>query len=391
MPADVRKIGGEEGLKGRGPEVEDRTAAQICVQCGAELDEYTGVPGSARRHRHGRCVPFCRECQEAYFDALAKETSPHLAMFYCCIAFDVPFIFRDLPAVSEERDPWAAYLNNIRRTGANRTGESILGFLDGETDILRVFGENLGAGTFKKMVGAERQMQGRRQGSKRQRDDWGEMDGFTQEQYDELDRLYRIQSKPFEAAGIDDLLEYNLREICKNLLRYSVANADGKAKEAKEFLSQAETIKASNLLRKKDEKPVEDLKIDTIVDKLEKKGFMKNGKLLGRDELLSMIPGLRPQYPHSLDAADQMMLCIENTMRRNAGLGSVSELSESMMIDAEAGEFLEEAPEWERDIKKKLELLPMTERRKAVEKKRREAEHAEGIQMEPDGPEMDPA
>ena len=105
---------------------------------------------------------------------------------------------------------------------------------------------------------------------------------------------------------------------------------------------------------------------------------MKNGKLLTLPELLKLIPDMRPQYPHSIDAADQMMLCIENTMRRNAGLGSVSEISESMMIDALPGEFLEEAPDWEKDIKKKLELLPMTERRKMVEKKRKEQENQKG-------------
>ena len=71
-----------------------------------------------------------------------------------------------------------------------------------------------------------------------------------------------------------------------------------------------------------------------------------------------------------------MMLCIENTMRRNAGMGTVSELSESMMIDALPGEFLEDAPEWEKDIKKKLELLPMMERRTRVEKKRTETQEA---------------
>lgn len=369
--------------------METREGPFLCAQCGTELDEYSGLPGSEKRHRANPFVPFCRECQEAYYETLSKETSPHLALFYCCIAFDVPFVFRDLPAIDEEKAPWTAYLDKLRRAGHDRTGEAALGFADGTTDILAVFGENLSSGTFARTVAAERAMQGRRQGSKRQRDDWGELDGFNQEQYDELDRLYKIQSKPFEATGIDDLLEYNLREICKNLLRYSLANAQGKAQDAKRFLDQAETIKASNLLRKKDEKPIEELKIDTIVDKLEKRGFMKNGKLLDLPDLIAMIHNMRPQYPHSLDAADQMMLCIENTMRRNAGLGTVSELSESMMIDPYPDEFAPEAPAWEKDIKKKLELLPMTERRKAVDQKRREAEqNAEGLQVEHGVPEM---
>lgn len=350
--------------------------AQYCVMCGTELNEFSGVFGSEQRHKNQKFIPFCRKCQQEYFDMLAKETTPHLAMFYCCIAFDVPFVFKRLPCLDDEAEPWIAYLNNLRRSAEDRHGKSILGFVDGESDVLQIFGENLTNGTFSKMVSAERALKERKRGSKRQKEDWGEMDGFTQEQYDELDRLYKVQSKPFEATGIDELLEYNLREICKNLLRYSMANAQGKAKDAKQFLDQAETIKASNLMRKRDEKPIEELKVDTIVDKLEKKGFMKNGKLLTLSELLKMIPNMRPQFPHSLDAADQMMLCIENTMRRNAGMGTVSELSESMMIDALPGEFLEDAPEWEKDIKKKLELLPMMERRKMVKKKRTETQEA---------------
>lgn len=352
--------------------MENQERPAFCTKCGEVLDEYSGIIGSERWHHESIFVPYCRNCQEEYYDVLAKETSPHLAMFYCCIAFDIPFSFKDLPSIDDETEPWLRYLDNLRRSGGNRSRNSPLGFTDGETDILRIFGEGLSCGTFGKLVATESSMQTRRKGSKRQRDDWGEMDGFSQEEYDELDRLYKIQSKPFEATGIDELLEYNLREICKNLLRYSIASAQGKAKDAKQFLDQAETIKASNLMRKRDEKPVEDLRIDTIVDKLEKKGFMKNGKLLTLPELLKLIPNMRPQYPHSIDAADQMMFCIENTMRRNAGLGSVSELSESMMIDALPGEFMEEAPEWEKNIKKKLELLPMTERRKIVEKKRSE-------------------
>lgn len=358
--------------------VEKQAKTVSCTKCGEALDEYIGVIGSDRWHGDSAFVPYCRNCQEEYYEALAKETSPHLAIFYCCIAFDLPFSFQDLPPIDDEQEPWLRYVDNIRRSGSNRSGNTILGFMDGETDILRIFGEGLNSGTFGKMIATERSMQTRRKGSKRQRDDWGEMDGFNQEEYDELDRLYKIQSKPFEATGIDELLEYNLREICKNLLRYSIASAQGKAKAAKQFLDQAETIKASNLLRKRDEKPVEELRIDTIVEKLEKKGFMKNGKLLTLPELLKLIPDMRPQYPHSIDAADQMMLCIENTMRRNAGLGSVSEISESMMIDSLPGEFLEEAPDWEKDIKKKLELLPMTERRKMVEKRRKEQENQKG-------------
>lgn len=62
--------------------------AQYCVMCGTELNEFYGVFGSEQRHKNQKFIPFCRKCQQEYFDMLAKETTPHLAMFYCCIAFE---------------------------------------------------------------------------------------------------------------------------------------------------------------------------------------------------------------------------------------------------------------------------------------------------------------
>ena len=84
--------------------------AQYCVMCGTELNEFSGVFGSEQRHKNQKFIPFCRKCQQEYFDMLAKETTPHLAMFYCCIAFDVPFVFKRLPCLDDEAEPWIAYL-----------------------------------------------------------------------------------------------------------------------------------------------------------------------------------------------------------------------------------------------------------------------------------------
>ena len=346
-------------------EEEQETAEICCVNCGAEIDEYSGIRGAREWFRDTRYVPYCKDCQEAYYEELAQKTTPHLALFYCCIAFNVPLYPAEAPFLEDDPEPWITYLSNLRRSGKNKQedGEPNT-FFDGVTDILKLFGGDLKSGEFAKAVSVEKTRMNKQEGTKRQRDDWGTIDGFTKEQFDELDRLYKIQSKPYEAVGIDELLEYNLREICKNMLRYSIASAKGKAADAKKYLEQAETIKASNLMRKKDEKPVEDLRVDTLTDKLEKKGFLKNGKLLALPELIDKVMENRPQYNHSIDAADQMMLCIINTMRKNAGLGTVSELPESMMIDAQPGEFLEEEPPWETDIKRKLEMLPLREQRK---------------------------
>ena len=49
--------------------------------------------------------------QQVRYEALEKVAGESLALFYCCIAFDVPF---DLEAISrdESEDKWLAYLDN---------------------------------------------------------------------------------------------------------------------------------------------------------------------------------------------------------------------------------------------------------------------------------------
>jgi len=342
---------------------QQENAVITCVNCGKELDEFTGVPAAEDWYKDTRFVHYCRDCQEAYFEELSQKTSPHLALFYCCVAFNIPMVPMEIPNMDDVSTPWLAYLENLRRSGRleQDNGEPST-FFDGIVDILKLFGGDLSSGEVAKAIQLEKNIRDTQQGNQRQRKVWGTIDGFTSAQYVELDRLYAIQSKPYEAAGIDAMMEYNLREICKNLLRYSLSNAEGEAAMASAYLKQAEIIKASNLMRKKDEKPVEDLRIDTIVDKLEKKGFLKNGRLLGYSELLKKLQGEHPHYPHSKDAADQMLLCINNTMRKNMGLGIETELPEAMRFDAMPDEFEEEAPQWERDIKAKLGLFPLSDR-----------------------------
>lgn len=349
----------------RGLEMErgNELAVITCVNCGKELDEFVGVQAAEDWYKDTRYVHYCRDCQESYYEELSQKTTPHLALFYCCVAFNIPMIPLEIPNMDDVSAPWLTYLENLRRAGrlVQDDGEPST-FFDGVTDILKLFGGDLSGGDVAKAIQLESSLREKQQGTNRQRKEWGTLDGFTTEEYKELDRLYKIQSKPYEAAGIDAMMDYNLREICKNLLLYSKALAKGGkdgAASAQKYMSIAESIKASNLMRKKDEKPVEDLRIDTLVDKLEKRGFLKNGKLLDYPDLLKELQGEHPHYPHSKDAADQMLLCIQNTMRQNMGLGQQTELPDSMRFTAMPGEFEEEAPQWEQDIKKKLGLFPL--------------------------------
>ena len=92
--------------------------------------------------------------QEVWYETLAKVSSESLALFYCCISFDLPFELEAIPR-DEPSSPWLAYLDNlhIKKLDVGKDGEAY-GFLDGLTDITKIFG-NLKKGEFSKAVDAE--------------------------------------------------------------------------------------------------------------------------------------------------------------------------------------------------------------------------------------------
>ena len=125
--------------------------------------------------------------QQEYYAQLAKKTSESLAYFYCCVKYDVPFA-RDCVPRDEGRDKWLSYLDNlhIKKLDASKSGERY-GFLDGLTDITKIFGEGLKDGEFTRAVYAEKNAQSAKAGTVRQRKDWGT--DYTNEDYAEFDRI----------------------------------------------------------------------------------------------------------------------------------------------------------------------------------------------------------
>lgn len=341
------------------PEIEksEETLVITCCGCGKALDEFSGWQGNPDYYQETRFVHHCRDCMQGYFEDIAKKTSPHMALFYCCVAYNIPFLPDCISGADGTPDTWKEYLDNVRRRGAKDDNDEPLCFLDGMTDILKIFGESgLSSGEFAKNIAAEKNFHSKVPGTKMQRKNWGTIDGYTNEDYKELDRLYQIQSKPLEGS-IDMEMEFNLREICKLLLKYSRFIREGKTLDAQRTMSIIETIKSSNLLRKKDEKPAEAVKIDTLMDQLEKHHMAKGGKLLSREETLKVLQGSRPHYPHSFDVVDQILLLITNTMRKNDGLGELASLPEEMRFTPAPGEFNPKESDKERQRREALGLV----------------------------------
>lgn len=301
--------------------------------------------------------------QQERYDAIARATSDSLALFYCCIAFDRPFDMLAVPKEPDVGEKWIAYLDNLRLKKLDTRRGEPLGFLDGLTDITKIFGEGLSAGEFTKAVGNEKSARNRKVGTAQQRKNWGENSAknpYTSEDYDELDRIYEaLASDLMAAGGVSVKQEFILRDCAKMTLDRDKMRAIGQYDKAAKLNKMVQDNLSSEGLRKRDAKPIDDLRIDGIVDRLEKAGLLKNGKQCSPDEMFEILFHRRPKYSYTKDAAEQILLYIANTTRVNDGLSELPTLPPEMRLRDDLGEFAEEPDEQEKETYKELGIVKM--------------------------------
>lgn len=301
--------------------------------------------------------------QQERYDAIARATSDSLALFYCCIAFDRPFDMLAVPKEPDVGEKWTAYLDNLRLKKLDTRRGEPLGFLDGLTDITKIFGEGLSAGEFTKAVGNEKSARNRKVGTAQQRKNWGENSAknpYTSEDYDELDRIYEaLASDLMAAGGVSVKQEFILRDCAKMTLDRDKMRAIGQYDKAAKLNKMVQDNLSSEGLRKRDAKPIDDLRIDGIVDRLEKAGLLKNGKQCSPDEMFEILFHRRPKYSYTKDAAEQILLYMANTTRANDGLSELPTLPPDMRLRDDLGEFAEEPDEQEKETYKELGIVKM--------------------------------
>lgn len=301
--------------------------------------------------------------QQERYDAIARATSDSLALFYCCIEFDRPFDMLAVPKEPDVGEKWIAYLDNLRLKKLDTRRGEPLGFLDGLTDITRIFGEGLSAGEFTKAVGNEKSARNRKVGTAQQRKNWGENSAknpYTSEDYDELDRIYEaLASDLMAAGGVSVKQEFILRDCAKMTLDRDKMRAIGQYDKAAKLNKMVQDNLSSEGLRKRDAKPIDDLRIDGIVDRLEKAGLLKNGKQCSPDEMFEILFHRRPKYSYTKDAAEQILLYMANTTRVNDGLSELPTLPPDMRLRDDLGEFAEEPDEQEKETYKELGIVKM--------------------------------
>jgi hypothetical protein len=301
--------------------------------------------------------------QQERYDAIARATSDSLALFYCCIEFDRPFDMLAVPKEPDVGEKWIAYLDNLRLKKLDTRRGEPLGFLDGLTDITKIFGEGLTAGEFTKAVGNEKSARNRKVGTAQQRKNWGENSAknpYTSEDYDELDRIYEaLASDLMAAGGVSVKQEFILRDCAKMTLDRDKMRAIGQYDKAAKLNKMVQDNLSSEGLRKRDAKPIDDLRIDGIVDRLEKAGLLKNGKQCSPDEMFEILFHRRPKYSYTKDAAEQILLYMVNTTRVNDGLSELPTLPPDMRLRDDLGEFAEEPDEQEKESYKELGIVKM--------------------------------
>lgn len=285
-------------------------------------------------------------------EAIGSET---LALFCACAAFNVPYIDKYIPR-AKTRSMWTDYKRNLRIKKLDGRG-----FAYGATDIRKLFGEEgVEAEEIPEIVQNEQKKHpnATKTGTQKQVKTWGlgsPEDPFTKEDYDRLDDLFdTYSSRLVEGGGMDVQQEDTLRQVSIMRLKRDkliLAGDKDSTATAKQLDMMIKENLSAEQLRKADAKPVEEVRIDSIINALETWGAVKDGKILSYPDLTEFLLrelgrlGGTPahQYTQTLDAADYELLFIQNCMAQNEDLPKWMELPDNMRFSEEvAHEFTSE-------------------------------------------------
>jgi hypothetical protein len=327
-----------------------------CLVCGDDLTEQN----SFYAETESGLSPYCTKCQQSYFERLQGTNGTHLALYFCCIKYDVPCNPLLLPENVNSEDflqsddakdgVWIYYLRQIEQTKLYEEGAETPNFFDGVTNILRIFGKNFTERDFAKFVQYEQEMIDSLEGTERQRERWG--DSYSQEEYNELDRLYRSLMESYKGWSLNPQQENTLIKVAVLDLKYSNLVDNDKLKDAKEVAALRKMLLEADGLLAKDAKQTEQMKVDSLVKALENNGLMQEGKLLTFDETIDVITKKlkAKKYPMTVDAVHKMIFTYVNAFRANADEEMLTALPNDMNLEDCKSEF-ESRPSEEENAK----------------------------------------
>lgn len=284
----------------------------------------------------------CRECTGKRFAYLCFQAgSTKEALYLMCAATDIPFDPMFKAASNIPAEVWSEYLN------ATDTRKR---FYTGTTKMAAVFD----VGDLPKPLAKEKAKEDQKR--EEWRNKWGS--GLSDGDYEELDRKYNVESHEFK-GNITPRIEKNLIALSKLDVEFDKAMRTGDFDVANRITDIIKKTRDMESMKASDEKPAEEMRVDAIVDALERRGAMTDGTLCDRDTLLKWIAdSTHTHYGTSLDIIDAVMLVAENARRRTDGERVLTEVPDYLQVNDVFGELEHSMTDQEKSIMKELGKLP---------------------------------
>ena len=297
------------------------------------------------------------EEQQAHFDRIEKAiASETLAFLCCCAIFDIPYVENSLPKKGSAGPKWIEYKKRLRNKKMSE-----LSFTDGVTDVLKLYGDSVDSDDIISIVQQERSRSPHllELGTHTQVKNWGignEEEPFTKEDYNRLDDIFETYAdRLVSAGGMDVMQEDTLRQVSIMRLKRDkliLAGDKDSTATAKQLDGMIKENLSAEQLRKADARPVEDVRIDSIIDALEKWGAVEDGKIMSFPDLtefllkqLGRLGGVPAhKYSQTLDAADYELWFIQNCMAQNEDLPKWNELPDNMRFPEEVAHEFSDTP-----------------------------------------------
>ena len=291
-----------------------------------------------------------------------------MAIFLACGMFNLPCVPDIVPEdlCDVDGSPWRAYCDLLSEwDGMVKADGELCGFTDGECDIRRIFGRNVTEQDFGRYIAVEKERLARLPGTAAQRARWGTecmWKGLvmTSEVYDALDKQYETRASEFRGQTLSLQQKDAIIKVCKWNMVIDHLYKNGNVDAAQKIQKMVQVELESEQMRKKDEKPTEQLRMDALAVALESMGLMESGDFLDLDGMIEVMRdkfAKSRKYEYSLDAADQMIFDYVNNLRANADMALLSSLPEDLQIEDEYGEFQAEESEEEKKRKQYAGLV----------------------------------
>ena len=320
-----------------------------CPVCGKAYTPRNRFGASEMWSADGKDV-FCLDCQERKFNQLTADTDDEfLALYFCCLFFNRPWDAETARGVTEDTNlggepHWTLYLKRMKESGRLNSGRNYYDFRDQETSLdPRLVHTIAGSKVY------ERKVEGSTRWGYKFTDEGGTVP-YSESEIRELDRMYEEQAAEYRGGAMTQRVDMAIREICICRLEWKKCVGAGDSGGAKKYSDMIKDAMAREGLRATDSKPVENMRVDSLIDRLEKKGALQNGTIVGKKRLLDILAADHPQYRTSLDVVDAMMLAIVNTARRNNGQSDLEELPYTAQIADDFDELMKQPTEEEKRV-----------------------------------------